>query len=242
VTDDAGTRAELDVLVSRIEAVIRQKVRGVHTLEWTDDVYEGELMGLSALVRPARAHSGGVVVSAYAGAEVGVVVGPGELRFLAHKRDGIERAAAAAAAAINGGALVEVYRRWWRTSTRITTPPYGRAVATSVWHQEFPGYPRGVHYVQAALLTETGKSGGAITHTPDEVAVGTATAGDQVGARVTITDTGGHWIQWEGPGEHQYNDTYHDVPEMRDVFPEFADQISWEWIDPDFAEWLKAGD
>jgi hypothetical protein len=242
VTDEAAqTRAELESLAHRFEALIRERLRGLAPLEWVDEIHEDELIGISAFVRPARAHSGGVTVTVYQGAELGVAIGPSEFRYHVHKPVGLEKAAGDAVVAINGGARVEVYRRWWRTSTRTIVPAYGLPIATSVWNQEFPGYPLGTHFAQPAMMTETGASGAAITHAAGDVAIGTATAGEQVGARVSIAFDGGYWIRWEGPDEQQYRDTWHDASEMQGVFHEFDREVSWDWIDPEFLAWLESG-
>ena len=82
MTDDAAqTRAELESLAHRFEALIRERLRGIALLEWVDEIHEDELMGISAFVRPARAHSGGVTVTVHQGAELGMAIGPSVERF-----------------------------------------------------------------------------------------------------------------------------------------------------------------
>lgn len=236
----ADSRAELIALAETCEGLLDARIRGLGALEWTDETYGGELIGLAATVRPARAHSGGAVVTVYENDELGLTIGPSELRFFVHSADGWDRAVDAIAAAVRGGALVEVYRRWWRTSTRVTVPFYGKRVVTSVWHHEFPGYPLGAHVVGPALITDVGRSGATVTHNASEVAVGTAIAGDHAGARVAVVDDGGYLVTWDGPGDGAYRDTWHDASEMPLAFHEYDEHVSWDWIDSEFAALVDA--
>ena len=238
-TDPAEARAALDVIAGRLEPLVHHGVRGVGPLAWAEQMHDGELAGIAAFVRPDRAHSGGVTVTLHSGADLGIAIGPAEVTF-AVREGGLERAVAVLAAALKGGALVEVFHRWWRVTTRITVPAYGAGQFASTFNHEFPGYPVGKHYVAPALVTDVGRSGAALTHSAAEVAIGTATAGAQIGGKVSITDTGAFWFQWEGPGEHQYNDAVYEERDLAEVLADYDNEIAWDWMEPEFAAWIAS--
>lgn len=143
---DDGRAEGTETVIEALDRAFRASYSSAPRLEWVAEKIGEEIIGYAADVLPHRPYPDGPALSAYQEAEIGLAVGPSEIRFVGADVDSLaERAVEVLTAFLAGGARVVVERRGRGTRTTLEIPASGARIATSSWGMEFPGYPVGVH-------------------------------------------------------------------------------------------------